>query len=430
MHVEGSFYSMKKSKYNVLSLDNKRTSKKSIILIAALIILLSSGALVFGNFIATKGIFLVKTSENVKSTASQINDVEKYSALFTVRDTLIEKYDGEIDDNLLLEGAIKGMTNSLNDPYTVFMNDAEFEKLMKQTNSSMTGIGVNVTSLDNKIVIISPIKGSPAEKAGIQSNDVIQKINDVEYTGEQLDDAISVISNSVGKEIKFTIEREGTAPFDINIAPQEVKISVIDGEMLDSSMGYIRISSFMNENTTEDFKNEIEELKNQGMKGLIVDLRENPGGLLSEAVGVASQFIPKDKIITYTVDKYGNKNESLSVGGIAEGMPLVVLVNEGSASASEVVTGALRDYNAATIIGNTTFGKGIVQQTLRFNNGIGGLKVTISKYYTPNGENIHKIGIKPDIEISTDNKLDTVNYSRNEDCQLKAAIEELNKKMN
>ena len=430
MHVEGSFYSMKKSKYNVLSLDNKRTSKKSIILIAALIILLSSGALVFGNFIATKGIFLVKTSENVKSTASQINDVEKYSALFTVRDTLIEKYDGEIDDNLLLEGAIKGMTNSLNDPYTVFMNDAEFEKLMKQTNSSMTGIGVNVTSLDNKIVIISPIKGSPAEKAGMQSNDVIQKINDVEYTGEQLDDAISVISNSVGKEIKFTIEREGTAPFDINIAPQEVKISVIDGEMLDSSMGYIRISSFMNENTTEDFKNEIEELKNQGMKGLIVDLRENPGGLLSEAVGVASQFIPKDKIITYTVDKYGNKNESLSVGGIAEGMPLVVLVNEGSASASEVVTGALRDYNAATIIGNTTFGKGIVQQTLRFNNGIGGLKVTISKYYTPNGENIHKIGIKPDIEISTDNKLDTVNYSRNEDCQLKAAIEELNKKMN
>lgn len=421
---------MKKSKYNVLSLDNKRTSKKSIILIAALIILLSSGALVFGNFIATKGIFLVKTLENVKSTASQINDVEKYSALFTVRDTLIEKYDGEIDDNLLLEGAIKGMTNSLNDPYTVFMNDAEFEKLMKQTNSSMTGIGVNVTSLDNKIVIISPIKGSPAEKAGIQSNDVIQKINDVEYTGEQLDDAISVISNSVGKEIKFTIEREGTAPFDINIAPQEVKISVIDGEMLDSSMGYIRISSFMNENTTEDFKNEIEELKNQGMKGLIVDLRENPGGLLSEAVGVASQFIPKDKIITYTVDKYGNKNESLSVGGIAEGMPLVVLVNEGSASASEVVTGALRDYNAATIIGNTTFGKGIVQQTLRFNNGIGGLKVTISKYYTPNGENIHKIGIKPDIEISTDNKLDTVNYSRNEDCQLKAAIEELNKKMN
>ncbi len=166
------------------------------------------------------------------------------------------------------------------------------------------------------------------------------------------------------------------------------------------------------------------------MKGLIVDLRENPGGLLSEAVGVASQFIPKDKIITYTVDKYENRNESLSVGGIAEGMPLVILVNEDSASASEVVTGALRDYKAATIVGNTTFGKGIVQQTVRFNNGIGGLKVTISKYYTPNGENIHKIGIVPDVEVSTDNKLDSQGYNKDQDKQLKTAIDELNKKMN
>lgn len=421
---------MKKMEWSISSGNNRRTSKKSIILIASLLIIMSGVSLILGNYMATKGLFFIKTSENVKSTASQLNDASKYSALFTVRDTLIEKYDGEIDDNLLLEGAIKGMTNALNDPYTVFMNDAEFEKLMKQTNSSMTGIGVNIASLDNKIVIISPIKGSPAEKAGIQNNDVIQKINDVSYTGNEISEAIDVISNSTGSEIKFTIEREGTEPFDVMITPQEVKLSVIDGEMLDSTIGYIRISSFMNENTTEDFKNEIEQLKGQGMKGLIVDLRENPGGLLSEAVGVASQFIPKDKIITYTVDKYDNRNESLSVGGIAEGMPLVILVNEDSASASEVVTGALRDYNVATIVGNTTFGKGIVQQTLRFNNGIGGLKVTISKYYTPNGENIHKIGIKPDVEVSTENKLDTENYNRNEDMQLKTAIEELNKKMN
>ena len=200
--------------------------------------------------------------------------------------------------------------------------------------------------------------------------------------------------------------------------------------MIDSSTGYIRIKSFMNENTTEDFKNMITQLKEQGMKGLIVDLRDNPGGLLTEAVGVASQFIPKDKIITYTIDKYETKNESLSLGGIAEGMPLVVLVNEDSASASEVVTGALRDYNAATIVGNTTFGKGIVQQSIKFNNGIGGLKVTISKYYTPNGENIHKIGIAPDIEVSTDYKLDNSQYNRESDKQLKAAIEEINKKIN
>ncbi|KJZ85749.1 hypothetical protein ClosIBUN13A_CONTIG187g02987 [Clostridium sp. IBUN13A] len=421
---------MRKSKKGTFARNNTKTSKKSIILIASLMIILSVSSLMIGNYIATKGIFFVKTSENVKSTASQINDASKYSALFTVRDTLIEKYDGEINDDVLLEGAIKGMTSALNDPYTVFMNNDEFEKLIKQSNGSMTGIGVNIANLDNKIVIVSPIKDSPAEKAGIKSNDVIEKINDVAYTGDQLSEAVSVISNSVGSEIKFTIDREGANPFDVVIKPQEVKLSVIDGEMLDSSMGYIRIHSFMNENTTEDFKNKIEELKGQGMKGLIVDLRENPGGLLSEAVGVASQFIPKDKIITYTVDKYENRNESLSVGGIAEGMPLVILVNEDSASASEVVTGALRDYKAATIVGNTTFGKGIVQQTVRFNNGIGGLKVTISKYYTPNGENIHKIGIVPDVEVSTDNKLDSQGYNKDQDKQLKTAIDELNKKMN
>lgn len=421
---------MRKSKKGTFARNNTKTSKKSIILIASLMIILSVSSLMIGNYIATKGIFFVKTSENVKSTASQINDASKYSALFTVRDTLIEKYDGEINDDVLLEGAIKGMTSALNDPYTVFMNNDEFEKLIKQSNGSMTGIGVNIANLDNKIVIVSPIKDSPAEKAGIKSNDVIEKINDVGYTGDQLSEAVSVISNSVGSEIKFTIDREGTNPFDVVIMPQEVKLNVIDGEMLDSSMGYIRIHSFMNENTTEDFKNKIEELKGQGMKGLIVDLRENPGGLLSEAVGVASQFIPKDKIITYTVDKYENRNESLSVGGIAEGMPLVILVNEDSASASEVVTGALRDYKAATIVGNTTFGKGIVQQTVRFNNGIGGLKVTISKYYTPNGENIHKIGIVPDVEVSTDNKLDSQGYNKDQDKQLKTAIDELNKKMN
>ena len=199
--------------------------------------------------------------------------------------------------------------------------------------------------------------------------------------------------------------------------------------MLDSDIGYINIETFMNENTTSDFKDAITALKDQGMKGLILDLRDNPGGLLSEAVGVASQFIPKDSVITYTIDKYDNKNESLSIGGIAEGIPLVVLVNDGSASASEVVTGALRDYGAATIVGDTTFGKGVVQQTLKFNDNLGGLKVTISKYYTPNGENINKKGITPDFEVSTDKKIGEEGYDRNSDAQLKFALDKVKEKV-
>lgn len=378
---------------------------------------------------ATKGIFLVKASDDVKNTAVQKNNIDKYSSLFLVRDSLIERFDGEVDDDKLLEGAIKGMTSALDDPYTVFMNNDEFEKLMKQSNGSMTGIGVTVASIENKITILSILKDSPAEKAGLAEKDIIEKVDDTEYTGEEMSDAITAITSSGDTGVKLTIKRGEGDSFDINIVPEKVKITVVDGEMLNSEIGYIRIKSFMNENTAEDLKNKITQLQGSGMKGLIIDLRENPGGLLSQAVGVASQFVPQGKIITYTVDKYDNRNESLSVGGIAEGVPLVLLVNGNSASASEVVTGALRDYGAATIVGNTTFGKGIVQQTLKFNNGIGGLKVTISKYYTPNGENIHKIGIKPDYDVSTPVGIDEAGYDRKSDNQLSTAIEKLQEKL-
>lgn len=402
---------------------NSRIEKVSIFLIVFCI------ALFAGNYLAVKGIFLFKTTSVVKSEVNQLKDTSKYKSLFEVRDTLMKKFDGEIDDNRLLEGAIKGMTAALDDPYTVFMNGEEFEKFMKQSNGSLTGIGIQVTSRDNKITIIEPMKNSPAEAAGIQSNDVILKVNDVELSGEELSKAIEMIGSSENSEVKLTIARGEEEPFDVNVKVDKIKIESLSGEMLDSNTGYIHIESFMNENTTSDFKDTISSLKDQGMKGLILDLRDNPGGLLSEAVGVASQFIPKDSVITYTIDKYDSKNESLSVGGIAEEIPLIVLVNDGSASASEVVTGALRDYGAATIIGNTTYGKGVVQQPVKFNDGIGGLKVTISKYYTPNGENINKKGITPDFEVSTDKRIGEQGYDRNSDAQLKFALEKINEKV-
>ena len=405
--------------------------KQTLIISIVFFVLIMSGiSLLAGNYMATKGVFLIKTSPKLASEAMTINDKNKYSALFEVRDTLIEKFDGEIDDDALLEGAIKGMTNSLNDPYTVFMNNEEFEKLMNQSNGSITGIGVQVASKDNKITIISPIKGSPADLAGLKTDDVIEKVNDVALSGEELEKAVSMITAQDKTEVKLTIKRGDLDPFDVNITTDKIKVESLKGEMLDSSLGYIHIESFMNENTSKDFQEEIKKLQNQGMKGLVLDLRENPGGLLSEAVGVASQFIPKDKTITYTIDKYNNRNESPSVGGIAEGIPLVLLVNKGSASASEVVTGALRDYGAAIIVGETTFGKGIVQQPIKFNDGIGGLKVTISKYYTPNGENIHKKGITPDFIVSASVGINDKEYSKSTDAQLNLAIEKLQEKIN
>lgn len=383
-----------------------------------------------GNYVATKGIFLAKTpSPDVQSTAKQINDKSKYSALFTVRDTLIEKYDGDIDDNKLLIGAIKGMTNSLNDPYTVFKTPEEFEALIKESSGSVTRIGVTVAVKNNQIVVTGVEKGAPADKAGIVENDIIKKINDVDVSGDEFSKAISMISTSNNSEIKLTIDRADSGEFDVKLVGNIVKTEPVKGEMLDSSIGYIRIRTFNDENTAKDFKETIDELKDQGMKGIILDLRENPGGLLSQAVGVASQFIPKDKIITYTIDKYDNRNDSLSIGGDAEGIPLVLLVNENSASASEVVTGALRDYGAATIVGKTTFGKGIVQLPIKFDDNIGGLKVTISKYYTPNGENIHKKGITPDLDVSTSIGIDDSGYDRNTDEQLKMAMQKIAEKL-
>ena len=410
---------------------NNKQRRKSIFIIPLICFTLVLMCVSFlgGNYIATKGIFLVKTSPKVVSTAEQINDKSKYSALFTVRDKLIEKYDDEIDDNILLEGAIKGMTNSLNDPYTVFMNAEEFDKLMKQSNGSMMGIGVMITPKDNKLTILSTIENSPADRAGLLANDVIEKINDEDISGDDMEKAVTMIASANNSEIKLTIKRADADAFDVTVVREEVKIKSVEGAMLNSSVGYIRIKTFMNENTTEDFKATIDGLKSQGMKGIILDLRENPGGLLSEAVGVASQFIPKDKVITYTIDKYDNRNESLSLGGVAEGNPLVVLVNGNSASASEVVTGALRDYGVATTIGQTTFGKGIVQQSVKFDNGIGGLKVTISKYYTPNGENIHKKGITPEVEVTTQVGIDETGYDKNADEQLKVAIQKIEEKI-
>jgi carboxyl-terminal processing protease len=231
-----------------------------IFLLAGVISIISFLA---GNYAATRGMFLVKTpSEQVKSTAEQLNDKSKYSALFQVRDKLIEKFDGDVDDNKLLEGAIKGMTNSLDDKYTVFMNKEEFDALMKESSGAITGIGVTITSKDNKLTIIDTVKDAPADRAGVIANDVIEKINDTELSGDDVvEKAIGIIAAAKGSELKFTIKRADVDSFEVNIVPEKVKIKSVEGSMINSNVGYIRIKTFMNENTTEDFKTVIEELR-------------------------------------------------------------------------------------------------------------------------------------------------------------------------
>ncbi|GAA0753706.1 S41 family peptidase [Clostridium sartagoforme] len=404
--------------------------KKSLIIIGIVIVFIFSNIMFFyiGNVFAFNGLSLKSVSKDVAKDLGDIKDVKKYDLLFQVRDALLAKYDGEIDDDTLLEAAIKGMTQSLNDPYTIFMNSNEYKSFVEQSEGHFVGIGAQLGIKDDKVTVVAPIEGSPAEEAGLKSGDVILKVDGKDITEPNVEKTISMIKGEQGKPVTLTVARASSQSLDITIIRDVIKMISVKGEVLDGDIGYIQISSF-DEDVARNFKEKIIELKNQGMKGMILDLRGNPGGFLGEAVNVASQFIPKGKVVTYTIDKYDNKQESNSVGGEAEGMPLVILIDGGSASASEVVTGALRDYGAGTTIGTTSFGKGVVQQLIEFKDGNGGLKVTTSKYYTPNGENIHKVGIKPDIEVTIPEEILSKEYDRSIDPQFNKALEAIKDKL-
>lgn len=419
---------MDKSNNNESS--KKSASKKVIITIAVVIMVVISniGFFYLGNEFAFSGIRLNGINSDVANDIKDIRDIDKYSLFFEVRNALLTKYDGEIDDDQLLQAAIKGMTLSLQDPYTVFMNGEEYRAFMEQSEGHFVGIGAQLGIKDDKVTVVAPIEGSPADKAGVKAGDVILAVDDVPLAEANVEKTIALIKGEEGKSVKLKLQRNDDEPMDVSIVRGVVNMIAVKGEMIDETVGYIQIASF-DENVAEDFKNKIVELKDVGMKGLIVDLRGNPGGFLGESIKVASQFIPEGKTVTYTIDKYDKKIESKSVGGVAEGMPLVVLIDGGSASASEVVTGALRDYGAATTVGVNSFGKGVVQQLLEFKNGNGGLKVTTSKYYTPNGENIHKIGIKPDIEVKIPEELLDKPYDRTQDPQFNKGLEVIKEKL-
>ena len=279
---------------------------------------------------------------------------------------------------------------------------------------------------DNQVVVQSTIKDGPAEKAGIKAKDVIFSV-DGEEIGGDTDKAVSLMKGEEIKTLDLVILR-GEEKVQMSVTRGDVKNVCVEGEMLSDEIGYIRLTSF-DENAYEDFHAKLQELKKQGMKALVFDLRSNGGGLLTQAAKIASEFIPKDKIITYTIDKYENREDVKSTGGSAEGMPLVVLTDGYTASASEIVTGALRDYKAATIVGTKTYGKGVVQVPFELKSGDGGLKVTISKYYTPNGENINKVGINPDYEVELNEDELKDEYTKEKDSQINKALEILNEEL-
>ncbi len=412
-----------------MSMKNKEGNsrfKKINIIILVLIILLS-------NMVTYVVASQVNFGGSVKISKATYDELMKFEKMFIVKANIEDKYDGEIDEDALVDGAIKGMTNSLGDPYTVYYNEKEYEKFNETTQGSYEGVGLQVGVKDNKIVVITTFEDSPAEKAGIRAGDIILKVEDVAVPGTELDKAVSLMKGKKGTAVSMTLYRKTTGEYTVSVTRDEIKLTSVTGEMLDNEVGYIRISVFESK-TSDDFKAKLKELEGSGMKGLVLDIRQNPGGWLNECVDISSQFVPKGDDIVSTIDKYDNKKVETSKGGIAIGMPLVVLIDGNSASASEIFSGVVRDYKLGTLIGENTFGKGIVQTVLDksaygFGDGTA-LKVTTSKYYTPNGENIHKIGIAPDIEVKYPDELREEEYSREKDPQFQKALEEINKKLN
>lgn len=329
------------------------------------------------------------------------------------------KYVNDTDDVKLIDGAIDGMVKSLNDPHSNYLSPKMYKTLMEQTEGSFAGIGV-VMGMDNeqKIHIVGIMENSPGQKAGLQEGDEILAVDGVPVTQMAFDEVATHVRGQAGTDVVLTIMRDN-ANQDITITRDNIKLKTVGHKMLDNTIGYIQIVSF-SEDTANEFNEAYNDLKNQGMKALVLDLRNNPGGLLTTCVEIAKKLVPKGEIVSI-VDKQGNK-ETYSSSLEAPEYPLAVLINKNSASASEILSGAIQDTKAGTIIGNTSYGKGSVQTILpMFEDDA--VKLTIAKYYTPSGRSIDGTGITPDIEINLDENATL-------DTQLDKALEVLKAQLN
>ncbi len=330
-------------------------------------------------------------------------------------------YDISVED--MRTGAYKGLLEGLGDPYTCFYTKEEFDALMESTTGTYYGIGAVVQQnlKTMYITIVKPYVDGPAYKAGMLPGDIIYMVDDVDVTGMDINNVVAMMKGPEGTEVKVTVVRDGEPdPVDLYITRAQIEIETIEYEMLENDIGYILISGF-EEPTTKQFKEAIEDLKKQGMKGLVLDLRDNGGGLLDVVVEMLDYILPKGMIV-YTEDKYGNREEFRGTDKDVLELPMTVLINGNSASAAEIFAAAMQDYDAATLVGTTSYGKGIVQTILPLTDGTA-VKITISRYFTPNGVCIHGEGVTPDIEVELKDELkQMVVIPHDQDNQLEVAV--------
>jgi len=342
-----------------------------------------------------------------------------------IYNTIDDYYLNGIDNDKMKDGIYKGMVDSLGDPYTVYYNSEEYKQFTSSSSGTYSGIGVavsqNVTT--GAITIVKTFKKGSGEKEGMKPGDVIYKVEGKKIEGLELSKVVSMIKGEEGTFVKVTVLRDGKE-IEFNLERKKLEVDTVNYRMEDRSgkkIGYISVSEF-DEVTASQFKSAISELNKEGMEGLVIDLRDNPGGLLDVTCEMLDRMIKKG-LLVYTVDKYGKRVDEDATDSDSFDKPVAILVNGNSASASEVFSGAMKDYKAATLVGTKTFGKGIVQSIVPFGDGTA-MKVTVSKYYTPNGVNIHGTGIEPDVvvELSKD-ATKNGKYERKNDNQLDKALD-------
>ncbi len=318
-----------------------------------------------------------------------------------VLDTVERQYVTEVDDQKLIEAAIDGMLTSL-DPHSGYLNPDSFDDMRDQTRGEYGGLGIEVTSEDGVVKVISPMDGTPAFKVGIKAGDFITAVNGESVLGLSVNEAVKQMRGRPGETVTLTIAREKTDPFDVKIVREVIKPKSATAKM-EGDYGYLRVSAF-NEKTTDEAEAALADLraKNPNMKGLVLDLRNNPGGLLDQAVGISDLFLEGGEIVSQRGrDPRDIERYNARPGDAAGGLPMVVLINSGSASAAEIVAGALQDRKRAELVGLTSFGKGSVQTVIPMRGGMdGALKLTTARYYTPSGRSIQKTGISPDLEVA------------------------------
>ncbi len=362
--------------------------------------------------------------DTIASQSLKIQDYQDIVNKLAALQTLVDRYYLEdVDDISFENGIYKGFISSLEDPYSIYYTADEYKALLEGSSGIYCGIGASV-SQDAKsgiITIVKPFKTGPAYKAGILPGDIIFKVDGKEVAGEDLSKVVSLMKGKEDTKVTVTIKREGKDdPIDYTITRKEIEVPTIEYQMLSGKIGYITISEF-DEVTVEQFDAAIDSLEKQGMKGLVVDVRNNPGGLLDSVVEMLDRLLPPE-LIVYTEDKNNNRQEEFAKDDAKISVPMAVLINGNSASASEIFAGTIQDYKIGTIVGTTSFGKGIVQKVIPLSDGTA-VKLTISKYYTPKGRNIHGTGISPDVTVELKEELKKeVTIPVDKDNQLQKAI--------